>query len=710
MGRKRSRRGRKRGRMIKGMCLTLGIAVLAAGGIFAGLTVRERMREKKPEELLVEYMSHIERQEYDAMYAMVDAESSRGIDQEKFVTRNANIYEGMEVRDVEVQVTGTEKRKDLKDRVTVSFEVSFETVAGPVSFSNKVDFKKGKEGYGLIWDVSVIYPGLQENDKVRVNTTQAERGQIFDRNGRLLAGPGTASSVGLVPGRIQDQEETFARLSELLETTPEAIEKKLSAKWVKEDSFVPVKTLPKVDEVRLMSPDVSEELLEEKAFQDELLQIPGVMISDVEVRTYPFEEAASHLVGYVQSVTAEDLEKHAGEGYTAASVIGRSGMEALYEKELKGQNGCEIYITNENGERKETLAEIPVQDGADIYLTIDIRLQSLLYAQYQEDKSCSAAMNPYTGEVLALVSTPAYDNNEFIRGLSDSRWTELNENEDRPLLNRFRQTWCPGSSFKPIIGAIGLETGSFTAGEDFGRSGLSWQKDSSWGSYYVTTLHDYEPAVLENALIYSDNIYFAKAALKIGAEQLASSLDGLGFGQELPFDIVMSKSQYTNGETLESEVQLADSGYGQGQVLVNPLHLASLYTAFANDGNVIRPYLRYEENAAPKFWIPQAFSEETAACILDGLKKVVDDPRGTGHGARREDTVLAGKTGTAEIKDSKDDTTGTELGWFAVFTAQREALYPVLLVTMVEDVKGRGGSGYVVDKSKAVLDAVLTEQ
>ena len=110
--------------------------------------------------------------------------------------------------------------------------------------------------------------------------------------------------------------------------------------------------------------------------------------------------------------------------------------------------------------------------------------------------------------------------------------------------------------------------GAFTAGEDFGRSGLSWQKDAGWGDYYVTTLHDYEPATLENALIYSDNIYFAKAALKIGADGLESAFDKLGFGQELPFEIKMSQSQYANEGGIDTEIQLADSGYGQGEMLL----------------------------------------------------------------------------------------------------------------------------------------------
>ena len=219
----------------------------------------------------------------------------------------------------------------------------------------------------------------------------------------------------------------------------------------------------------------------------------------------------------------------------------------------------------------------------------------------------------------------------------------------------------------------------------------------------MTTLHAYEPVNLQNALIYSDNIYFAKAALRIGGEGLATGLKKLGFGEELPFDIVMAPSQYSNTEGIDGEIQLADSGYGQGQILINPLHLASLYTAFLNQGNVIKPCLLYKENPEPSVWLPQAFSRSAAETILQGMTQVINDPNGTGYGIHREDVALAGKTGTAEIKASVEDTTGTELGWLAVFTSDPDAESPVLVVSMVEDVKERGGSGYVVDKVKGVL-------
>ena len=695
------RRARRKKKQRTTICLTVFVlGTMSIGAIVSiGILHRKQNTLVSPEELLVEYMSHIPEQEYEEMYAILNIEASRNISQDDFVKRNSAIYEGIEVDNMEIEVTAYDE-----ERKAVTYQTSFDTVAGNISFENEAIFLKGEDGYKLAWDDSLIFPELGSTDKVKISTTQANRGGILDRNGRVLAGKGVASSVGIVPGKLEDRDEAIQQIAELLEIESEVIEKKLSAKWVKEDSFVSIKTIPKVAEIELMKIEPDEEVLKENERQKKLLEIPGVMISDTEVREYPLGEAAAHLVGYVQSVTAEDLENHAGEGYTANSVMGKSGMEGLFEKELKGQNGSSIYIVDSAGNKKTELASIFVQDGKDIQLTIDADLQRSLYAQFKEDKSCSVAMNPYTGEVLALVSTPSYDNNDFIMGLSNEQWTALNEDENKPMYNRFRQVWCPGSTFKPIIAAIGLESEAIDPMEDYGNEGLSWQKDSSWGSYCVTTLHTYEPVILENALIYSDNIYFAKAALKIGTEEMESSLTELGFNEEIPFDIKMAKSQYSNTENIETEIQLADSGYGQGQVLVNPLHMACIYSAFCNEGNIIKPYLVYQAEATVTFWMPGAFSKETAKQVLEGTKKVVNDSHGTGYAAHRDDIVLAGKTGTAEIKASKDDTSGTELGWFAIYSTEETVEHPILIISMVEDVKGRGGSGYVVKKDSAVLE------
>ncbi len=700
-------RHRKRRFLFSTVC-TLGILLtgLAGAALFFWIQEKIEASRKKPDELFLEYVECLSKADYKDMYGMLDDQSHLNISEEDFITRHKNIYEGIESSGITAQI-GQVGEKD--GEAAVSYNMSLDSIAGEINFSNQVKFRKEKKkGYQMVWDDSVIFPELGRSDKVRVSTDKAKRGSVFDRNGLLLAGKGTASSVGLVPGKMsEDSAGDLETLGNLLGMSADAIGKKLSAKWVKEDSFVPLKTIKKVDELNLNSMEPREDNVKNKEFQDELLAVPGVLITDTEVRYYPLGESGAHLVGYVQNVTAEDLEKHPDEDYLSDSVIGRNGMEALFEKELKGTNGRTITITDSGGTVKKTLAAKPRVDGRDITLTIDSTLQDTIYQSFKEDKSCTVAMNPFTGEVLALVSTPSYDDNDFILGMSEEKWASLNDDERKPMFNRFRQRFAPGSSFKPITGAIGLTAGAIDPNEDFGREGLSWRKDESWGNYYVTTLHDYSPAILENAFIYSDNIYFAKAALKIGYDDFMSGLAELGFNQEIPFDISVTKSQYSNTERIETEVQLADSGYGQGQMLVNPIHLASLYTMFANHGNVIKPYLQYKAEPKPEVWLPGASSPEIADRIQTALGKVISSEHGTGHAAYRNDIELAGKTGTAEIKASKDDRTGTELGWFAVFTTDPNLETPILLVSMVEDVKDRGGSGYVVRKDKAILSSYI---
>ena len=143
--------------------------------------------------------------------------------------------------------------------------------------------------------------------------------------------------------------------------------------------------------------------------------------------------------------------------------------------------------------------------------------------------------------------------------------------------------------------------------------------------------------------------------------------------------------------------------------MVNPLHLAAIYTSFLNDGNMIRPYVRYREDPSGEVWIRKAFSSDAVSQVMEGLKGVVNDPNGTGYAAHRDDILLAGKTGTAEMKASKEDTSGTEIGWFSVFTAEKNTECSILLISMVENVKGLGGSGYVVSRDKAVLDKYFSE-
>ena len=679
----------KKGLLIGG--ITAGVVViLAGGGVLAWKLLINTT--PPPQETVKNYFALVEKKQYDKMYDMLSESSKEKISKKKFTERNQNIYEGIEVKDIKISIPEKEKLKGSP--VTVKYSETMETSADEISFDNAVTLQKEDGEYKIDWDSTVIFPNLQDSYKVQIQTESAQRGTIYDRNGVILAGNGTVLEVGLVPGKMGDdtaRAESIKKLAELLDVSEEAIQNALGASYVQDDSFVPIKKIAKGNEEK----------------EAQLLTIPGVMLNDSQDRVYPLGAAAGHLTGYVQAVTAEDLEKLENKGYHANSVIGRSGLEQAYEEELRPVDGTRIIIADETGNTIETLAYQPAQNGKDVRVTIDAEVQKTAYDQFAQDPGTAAAMNPKTGEVLALVSTPGYDPNEFVLGMSDARWNALNEDASNPLMNRFVNTWVPGSTFKGITAAVGVDAGIINPDENLGYVGLSWQKDASWGDYHVTTLTDYGETVnLVNAMTYSDNIYFAREALKIGADTMEEKLKSFGFEEELPFDLTMQASTFDDDGKIDSEIQLADTGYGQGQVLVNPLHLLSMYSMFVNDGNMIQPVLKYEENAAAKIWKEQAVSAQTAQTVKQSLLSVIENPSGTGASAKIDGVTMLGKTGTAEIKESQDDTTGVERGWFICETTE-DMPNQIAVVGMVEDVKTKGGSSYVTQKVRNIAVSYL---
>ena len=649
--------------------------------------------KNNPGDVVSTYAQYIVDQNYEEMYNLISENSKAQTSQEDYINRNKNIYEGIEIANFAINITSVEKGDN--NTVNVNYNNSMDTMAGHVEFANSMTLSlDDNKEYKINWSSNLIFPSLNNSDKVRVKTIEAERGSILDRNGEYLATNGTASQIGLVPGRMNEQtkDADISRVAELLNMTVESINNSLSASYVKDDTFVPLKTVSK----------------DETDLKNTLLEISGIKIIDSEERIYPLGESASQLVGYIQPISAEELAEKADEGYTSSSLIGKYGLERYYEDTLRAVNGAEIYIEDSEGNKKTSIVTLDAKDGTDVKLTIDSTLQQQIYEQFKEDESAVVEINPKTGEVLALVSCPSFDSNDFSLGMTTADYNALTQDTQNPLFNRYLATYAPGSSFKPIVGAIGLTNGSFTADENFGTSGTRWQNDSSWGDFYITTLTTYSgPANLRNALIYSDNIYFAKAALKIGSDKFIESLKNLGFNENIEFPQTISKSSYSNSEGFTNETQLANSGYGQGEMLVNPIHMAMMYSAFVNEGNMIMPYIEYKENASSAnatYYKEGVFTKEAADTIRDDLIQVVENPGGTAHSAQIEGKTIAGKTGTAEIKDSKDDTEGTEIGWFNAFTVNETDENSRLIISMVENVKGKGGSHYLLPKVKAILE------
>lgn len=664
------------------------IIILVAIGVAIGIHYTNQNNEKKAKEILISYIELINNKEYEKMYEKLTKEAQQKIKSEDFIARNKNIYEGIDATEIKIDIQNCEKENG---KYNIEYKEKMYTSAGEVEFNNNAILEKQEKEYRINWSSKLIFPDLGDNDKVRVEAIKAKRGEIIDRNGIPLAKDGKIASVGIVPGKLgENKEEDLNKISELIGVSKDYIKEQLEKSYVKEDTFVPIKKISN-----------SNNELKEK-----LLQISGILINKIDGREYTLGKEAGHLIGYVQEINSEELEKNQGKGYNTNSIIGKSGLELSYEDTLKGIDGTEIYIVDENNNKKTEIIKQDKKDGQDVKLTIDSELQTKIYQQMKDDKGFFVVMQPKTGELLALVSTPTFDSNDFTVGMSTKQWEALNTDVAKPLYNRFTQKYCPGSTFKPVIGAIGLNTSKIQAMEDYGYTGTSWQKDNSWGDYKITTLTNYSGSKnLLNGMIYSDNIYFAQTALKIGESTLTENLNKIGFNEQLDFSLKLAKSQYAidNGTEIKGETKLADTGYGQGNVLVNPIHMASIYSSFYNNGNMIKPVLIANDKKG-EVWKNSVFTTETANTIKDALIQVVENPKGTANDMKINGLTIAGKTGTAELKKSNDDTESGTLGWFNCFTLNNKD-DDILIISMVENVQNNsdGGSHYLIKKIRNAI-------
>ncbi|MBS4196937.1 penicillin-binding transpeptidase domain-containing protein [Lederbergia citri] len=649
------------------------------------LVACNKEKEAKPEDRFAEYVKLWNEQKFDKMYEFLSTDSKENITKEDFVDRYKKIFGDLEIKNLKVQFKKPEEETDKEvTEVQFPFDVKMDSLAGEIAFNHEANFVKEEEEekteWLLNWDTSFIFPELGEGDKIAVPMTSPKRGSILDRNGIALAENGAARQIGLVPKDMKGQEEkSIKQVSEILGVSTEQIEKALGQSWVKPDSFVPIKTIPK-DNMEL---------------REKVGQVPGVIGMDVEARVYPLGARAAHLTGNIAPVTADDLEENKGKGYSPSDMIGRRGLENVFEDRLRGEPGVKIVIQKEDGS-EAVLAEKEVKDGEDVQLTIDSALQVTIFDQLAGKPGTATAINPETGETLALVSSPSYDPNMLALGATNDEWKALEENPAKPMLNRFNSTFAPGSVLKPITAAIGLKEGTLDWKTALPIKDLSWQKDASWGKYKVTRVSDPGvPIDLEKALIYSDNIYFAQTTLQMGQDKFIAGLKNFGFDEDMSFAYPMHTSSIG---TIDSEIALADSSYGQGQIEMNVLHLASAFTIFTNNGNMIKPILLTDEKQG-EVWKENLLSQEEVDHLGAALRKVVEDPHGTARGARINGYPLAGKTGTAEFAKEEQGKKGKENSWFVAYNPD----HPDTLIALMLEADGTGNA---VEKVKNVFTEI----
>jgi penicillin-binding protein len=436
---------------------------------------------------------------------------------------------------------------------------------------------------------------------------------------------------------------------------------------------------------------------------EEILAIEGAGIDRKAfgtIRVYPFGSLMAHTLGYVGPVGEDELkslEARAPGQYNADSIVGKSGLEYAYESELRGTDGREYYIAGENGEKKSVLYTIPAKDGLDLHLSVDTKMQkrleevvSLSLASYQT--GAVIALNPATGAIKALCSYPGFDPNVFVRGITEDDWKALNDEANHlPLFNRLtRGLYPPGSILKPFTAASFLDSGAITANTVFDGEIEEdhWTpKRSDW--YYpsikrVEIRNRPTPLNLENAMITSDNIFFAFAALETGEERFVEYMDKLGMNEAMPFDLAL-EAAHIKREATEFNIKfLADSGYGQGEVLITPMQMAAMFTAL-DKGDILIPsvvervyrtdgndYTLVQETGR-NVWKPSAISQSALGVIKPSLEKVITE--GTGHTLGLNNRRIAGKTGTAQVGSR-------EVSWFAAYTLDRDE--PLLVIVVID--------------------------
>jgi len=631
-----------------------------------------------PYDVLNDYITTWEEQDFSSMYEeYLQSDSKENVPQQLFEEKHKEVYDLFEMENLKIEVLDQEVQWEEQETVTIPGKITYDTFARKIDYEvnfvmDKVLDEEENEQWYIQWEPSFIFPEYDLTDKFVVDYIEATRGEILDSKGNKLAANEEVLQVEIIP-ELFNADKDLSKLAEMIDMSEDEITKRYTVSWAQPDHRMKIKNF------RLKDRDLILEVIE----------IDGVYSSRVPERVYPYEEATAHLVGYIREINAEELEKN--EGYLAGDKLGIKGIEKIYEDRLKGTKGLEVLHTKEDGSEKTIARTEPVR-GEDVTLTIDTDMQAKLYETMKDDAGQATVIDPTTGKVLSLVSTPAYDPNYFTMGPTQSKENRLVELGNNSNLDRFAYPYSPGSTMKLLTSIIGLESGKLDPNHQYDIPDKQWDIG---GSKVTRVYVDDKKVDLKSGLNNSDNIYFAKAAIDIGIEEFEEGLAKLGIGEELPFAYPpVSDSQISNSGSFDNEVLLAHTAYGQGEILLNIVHLASIYGGVVNDGSMMKPLLLEEETT--EVW-KDIVSAENAKLLKDNLRKTVTE--GKSSVANVPGREIAGKTGTAEINKEERLENGLWVSY-----DQKD---PTLLTAMlIEDVIDRGGSRYTIELTNKFYEAL----
>ena len=544
------------------------------------------------------------------------------------------------------------------------------------------------------------YATRSESNRIKPRPVVPGRGMVYDRAGRLLAENVPAFRVDITPDKVQDMDATLAGLRTIFALSDEDIERFEQSRKARR-RFLPVTLKLRVSEEEMAR------------FAVDRWKYPGVELEPYLTRRYPYGELFAHVIGYVGRVDDRDLEV-LGEGNAALTHIGKSGLERYYEDQLRGRIGYEQVETNVQGRAIRTVGRVPARSGSDLRLSIDAQLQQAMVAAFGEFEGAAVAMDPRTGEILAMVSLPAYDPNLFVNGISHADFRALNDNPSRPQFNRLVLGGvAPGSTLKPLIALAGLDAG-VRRPEDrvlstgmFHLPGVSrgWG-DASRGGHGWTDLR--------KSIAQSVNTYYYRLALDLGIERFVQYMHHYGFGQPTGIDLTgeiggilpspatkaaTRKERWYPGDTVNASI-------GQGDWKVTPLQLVHAIAGLA-DGQLRRPHLAVASREgfdAPWLPLPQPAptpispNPDNVQVVREAMMATMQ-PGGSGaRTAAGAPYTMAGKTGTAQVVSRRGSAAvdprslPMHLRHRALFVGFAPAENPQIAVAVAVEGGGYGGT------------------
>jgi penicillin-binding protein 2 len=560
-----------------------------------------------------------------------------------------------------------EERRGMTARLTVlrvGVVVVFAALAGAFWYFQIVEHAKFEE--------------MAENNHQRTRAVRAPRGVLLDRNGRMLVENRESFNISIVREHTSDLARTVRLLSTVIEMD-EAHVRDLVERQNSEPTYRPIVIVEDASLAQVSA--VTARRLD--------FELPDVVVERVPTRQYPASALAAHLFGYVGEVTDSQMQE---EDIRSGAIVGQSGIEKAYNRELMGKDGARLVVVNSVGREMRTIEEVPPIQGKRLQLTIDYDVQKATEDGFSAAGFNGAAvvLDPNNGEVLAFMSRPAYDPNAFAAGINRSTWAALNSDEFRPLNDRAIQgRYAPGSTFKMAVALAALEEDVITpdfkvncrgSANFFGRRFKCW-KGGGHGSMD-----------LRHAIEQSCDVYFYAVGNLVGVDLINKWATALGLGVkagiDLPNEVVgLVPSTQWKQETLREKWYAGETisvSIGQGQVSVTPISMAVYMATLANGGTRVTPHLLKAVDdgsgwKSPPRPAPQSIVEidpEKLQAIRDGLWMVVNG-RGTGGRARIDGYDVAGKTGTAQVISnqgrlvSKSNKDLRDNGWF-VFFAPRD--------------------------------------